>query len=125
MSSQSSSWTPNITLTPFRQVEKHFKNRAIKGRLPSLRKYPVVDHSRPEKVEDDLLWLAGWWSPENDAAEMDPSARRRAKGKARALGERPGDIMQGSVRSIRLSSGKKGYVVADGELLTKGDEQHG
>lgn len=124
MSSQSSSWTPNITLTPFRQVEKHFKNRAIKGRLPSLRKYPVVDLSRPEKAEDDPLWTAGWWSPENDV-EVDPSGRRRAKGKARALGERPGEMMLEGVREIRLLSGKKGYVVADGELLTKGDEQHG
>jgi hypothetical protein len=103
-------------VNPFRLVEKHFKNRAVQGRFPSLRKYPVVDLGRPVLVEDDPVWTAGWWSPDNDTEPQPAQRRSRDKGKARHPGERPGAIpAQYNLKPIQLSSGKTGYIVAEGE----------
>lgn len=105
--------TPNPDWTPFRKVEKHFKNRAVKGRLPSLRTYQVVDPGRPPIQEEDPLWRAGWWSPDNDTESDIPKPYKVEKGKARALGERPDEDLA-LPRSLDLPRGKKGYIVSDG-----------
>ena len=92
----------------FRLVEKHFKNRSNPLKYPSLRRHNVVDLSRPEAREDDEVYNAGWWSPENDMDKV-----RRSKGKERAKGERPeNDLSQLSM--IQLEDGKIGWVVAPG-----------
>ena len=138
---------PSSEHTPLRLAEKHYKNRSlIKSRLtPSLRGSPelpeaqdksiagpssfrrrsVVDLSRPENEEDDEVYQAGWWSPENDAVEaylaenggqmgeVKRWLRTWRKGKARNLGERPGDGGEG-FKKVRVGD-KWGYVVAEGK----------
>ena len=97
--------------TPFRLAEKHFKNRFNPLKLPSLRNrpVPVLDLSRPARQEDDEVWKAGWWSPENE-----PGSRpRRGKGKARELGERPAQDFEGLERN-ELNDGRTGWIVAEG-----------
>lgn len=103
--------------TPFRKLEKHFKNRAVKGQLPSLRKYPIIDLSRPTLAEDDPLWKAGWWSPINDLEIDTCHARRNNKGKARDLGERPSEAAQQyGLRTLTLSTGETGYLISEGQF---------
>lgn len=91
--------------TNFRIAEKHFKNRSEPGHLPSLRTYDVVDLSRPDKLEDDEVWKAGWWG------EM---KGRYRKGKERARGERPQMDRYDQFQMIECGQGRMGYVIAEG-----------
>ncbi|RXK40273.1 alkylated DNA repair protein AlkB [Tremella mesenterica] len=100
--------------TAFRRTEKHFKSRVVKYALPSLRTLPVLDLSRPDDHEDDEVWKAGWWGPQ----DVD-SLQRLRKGKERERGERP-DLDVGllkSVRQVTLEDGDVGWVVAPGCIL--------
>ncbi|OCF45336.1 alkylated DNA repair protein AlkB [Kwoniella heveanensis CBS 569] len=120
--SSSSSSPPQTQYTAFRQAEKHFKNRAHKGHLPSIRKYlpTLVDLSRPRSggQEEDPVWKAGWWSPENDVdpASVPDGKKKNSKGKEREKGERP-EIDYSDLERIKLSDGRKGYIVAPGCIL--------
>lgn len=101
---------PQSSWTPFRQVEKHFKSRHVPHTTPAL-PAGMVDLSRPERVEEDEVWLSGWWGDEEDEVTV---RYRRRKGKERARGERRGEGSEG-VRTVRLTDGRIGYVVAEGE----------
>lgn len=69
------------------------------------------------------MYLAGWWSPENDAVEeylkeqngqtggVKGWLRSYRKGKERDLGERPGEVRE--FRRVQVGD-KWGYVVAEG-----------
>nr|XP_031860915.1 alkylated DNA repair protein AlkB [Kwoniella shandongensis]KAA5527987.1 alkylated DNA repair protein AlkB [Kwoniella shandongensis] len=96
---------PDTTHTAFRLTEKHFKNRSVKGQLPSLHEYQhnLVDLSRPDRPEHDEVWRAGWWS-----------TNKSRKGKERDLGERPDLALQ---QPITLHDGRVGYLVAPGCIL--------
>ncbi|WWD17760.1 hypothetical protein CI109_102201 [Kwoniella shandongensis] len=85
---------PDTTHTAFRLTEKHFKNRSVKGQLPSLHEYQhnLVDLSRPDRPEHDEVWRAGWWS-----------TNKSRKGKERDLGERPDLALQ---QPITLHDGR-------------------
>ncbi|WWC86377.1 alkylated DNA repair protein AlkB [Kwoniella dendrophila CBS 6074] len=100
--------------TAFRLAEKHFKNRASRDKLPSLRKYQdtLVDLSRPHRQEDDPLWHAGWWSPLNDADVKSASWMpwTFGKGKERDKGERP-ELSISELKEIQLKDGKVGWIV--------------
>ncbi len=100
---------PDTSHTPFRLAEKHFKNRSVKGRLPTLHGQSVIDVSRPIHHEEDEVWQSGWWAPECS------DVKRSRKGKERERGERPETDLSG-LRRIRLLSGREAWVVADGEL---------
>ncbi|WWC66508.1 alkylated DNA repair protein AlkB [Kwoniella pini CBS 10737] len=108
--------------TAFRLAEKHFKNRAVKDKYPSLRKYgdSLVDLSRPNKQEDDELWKAGWWSPANDYEGSTSNWKAWVfasyKGKERDLGERPHLTMSG-LKEVKLGDGRVGWIVAPGCIL--------
>ncbi|OCF55339.1 alkylated DNA repair protein AlkB [Kwoniella mangroviensis CBS 10435] len=115
---------PDVTInqfTAFRQAEKHFKNRAVKDKYPSLRKYQdsLVDLSRPEQQEDDEVWKAGWWSPDHE-----PDARSNRsdwkpclfKGKEKDKGTRP-DLPTSDLKPIQLNDGRTGCIVAPGCIL--------
>ncbi|WWC58473.1 alkylated DNA repair protein AlkB [Kwoniella dejecticola CBS 10117] len=108
--------------TAFRLAEKHFKNRALKDKYPSLRKYQdkLIDLSRPDQQEDDPLWKAGWWSPWNDYDGSNSSWKAwvfgKGKGKERDLGERP-ILSTSEMTEIQLSDGKAGWIVAPGCIL--------
>ncbi|WVQ82652.1 alkylated DNA repair protein AlkB [Cryptococcus sp. DSM 104549] len=111
------------THTAFRLAEKHFKNRALKTHLPSLRQWQhlLVDHSRPPQQEDDELWRAGWWSPEHEVLPA-PSRRQRVrKGKEREKdrGERPEMSCEG-LKKVVLGDGKTGWIVAPGCIYIPG-----
>ncbi|WVR05994.1 alkylated DNA repair protein AlkB [Kwoniella sp. DSM 27419] len=112
--------TCSSNYTAFRLTEKHFKNRAVKGHLPSLRRYQqsLVDLSRPSDQNVDPVWQAGWWSPENDL-ESDPSQPRRRKGKERAKGERP-ELDYSALERVTMTDGRTGYLVATGCVLIPG-----
>jgi hypothetical protein len=83
----------------------------------------VVDLSRPANPEDDDVYLAGWWSTENDAAqeylkdnngqtgELKRWLKSYRKGKDRELGERPDEVR--AFKRVRVG-GNWGYVVAEG-----------
>jgi hypothetical protein len=103
----------------FRQVEKHFKNRATWA-LPALRDlprelcHPVLDLSRPEAEADDPVYCAGWWA-ESFAAPSQQRARKGAgtgAGRVRPRGSRPELVPD--ARPVKLSDGRVGFVVAEG-----------
>ena len=99
----------NVQHTPFRTAEKHFKSRIVKGRLPCLRGHAIIDLSRPLAQEDDEVWQAGWWGPDQD------DIKRLRKGKARERGERPElDMDRAGLRRFELEDGREAWVVADG-----------
>jgi hypothetical protein len=115
--------------TPFRQAEKHYKNRST-PRFPSLHGRGVVDLSRPDLEGDDEVWLAGWWCPDanpglgsglgsagdSHSHSLGTSRRRRMrawKGKERDRGERPETCLDG-LRRLELSDGREAWVVAEG-----------
>ncbi|WVQ77070.1 alkylated DNA repair protein AlkB [Cryptococcus sp. DSM 104548] len=104
--------------TAFRLAEKHFKNRANKGSFPSLRQWQgsLIDLSRPLEEEDDELWQAGWWSPDNDETSQ---VTRRTNKKAKERGHRP-EQTNNYLTSMELPDGKVAYVVADGCVLIPG-----
>lgn len=103
--------------TPFRQAEKHFKNRST-PRFPGLHGRGVLDLSRPELEGDDEVWLAGWWCPDSgDSPSLVNERRRRMrawKGKERDRGERPESSL-GGLRRLELSDGREAWVVAEGK----------
>ena len=101
---------PEASHTPFRIAEKHFKNRAVKGRLPTLRGHSIVDLSRPTQEEDDAVWQAGWWAPEQT------HRFKSRKGKERERGERPAQDLNG-FKKLTLSDGREAWVVAEGSSL--------
>lgn len=110
----SSSSASTSEQSPFRRAEKHFKCRRVAHTTPPL--LPgTLDVSRPENREDDEVWQSGWWGPEED--EMGVRYRRR-KGKERARGERREDGAEG-LKVIKLSDGRHGYVVAEGERASE------
>ena len=98
----------NSSYTAFRLAEKHFKNRATPGHLPTLRDAPstrpVVDLSRTEKEADDEVWQAGWWGPSDQNVK---------KGKQRARGERP--LLDSPFERIDIGGGKVGHILAEGQ----------
>jgi hypothetical protein len=103
--------------TPFRQAEKHFKNRST-PRYPSLLGWGLLDLSRPELEGDDEVWLAGWWCDDSagDSVSLGNERRRRMrawKGKERDRGERP-ETDLGGLRRLELSDGREAWVVAEG-----------
>ena len=101
--------TTDVHHTPFRITEKYFKNRAVKGRLPCLRGKAIIDLSRPLAQEDDEVWQAGWWGPDQD------DMKRLKKGKARELGERPElDIHRAGLRRFEMEDGREAWLVAEG-----------
>lgn len=104
---------PDITTqhSAFRLTEKHFKKRSIKGTTPSLHGHTALDLSRPEAIEVDAVWQAGWWGPEESLYDV---KHRLRKGKERERGER-GENDMGGMREVRLKDGRKGWVVAEGE----------
>ncbi|WRT64267.1 alkylated DNA repair protein AlkB [Kwoniella shivajii] len=106
--------------TAFRLAEKHYKNRSVKGKFPSLRLHQdsLIDLSRPISKEDDPVWLAGWWSPFNESDDFNHSWKpwNSSKGKERDKGERP-DIDTSGMKQIQLADGKQGWVVAPGCIL--------
>ncbi|CAD6576720.1 MAG: hypothetical protein TREMPRED_001751 [Tremellales sp. Tagirdzhanova-0007] len=61
------------------------------------------------KEEDDEVWQAGWWGPDQD------DIKRLRKGKARERGERPElDMDRAGLRRFELEDGREAWVVADG-----------
>lgn len=103
---------PDTQYTAFRLAEKHWKDRSVNGRLPSLHDQDVVDLSRPELQEDDPVWQAGWWGA-TPGDEQASRWRKWKKGKERARGERPEACTRGA-KKITLRSGHDAWVVAEG-----------
>jgi len=87
--------------------EKYFKNRAVKGRLPNLHDQSIIDLSRPSLQDEDEVWQAGWWDPEQAAKNGS------RKGKERDQGERP-EMTQKGLRRVELLDGREAWVVAEG-----------
>jgi alkylated DNA repair protein alkB family protein 1 len=63
-------------------------------------------------VEEDEVWLAGWWGPDVDGVWG--GRKNPWKGKERERGERPELILNG-LKEVRLTDGRLGWVVAEGE----------
>ena len=99
---------PDTSYTPFRLAERHFKDRAINGRLPTLHDQNVIDVSRSERQEEDEVWQAGWWAP-NDVI-----SRRSRKGKERERGVRPQSDDNSDLKRVKLENGLEGWVLAEG-----------
>jgi len=97
----------NASYTHFRLSEKYFKNRAVKGRLPNLHDQSIIDLSRPSLQDEDEVWQAGWWDPEQAAKNGS------RKGKERDQGERP-EMSQKGLRRVELLDGREAWVVAEG-----------
>ncbi|WVW82433.1 alkylated DNA repair protein AlkB [Kwoniella bestiolae CBS 10118] len=108
--------------TAFRLAEKHFKNRAVKNKFPSLRKYQdsLVDLSRPDRQEDDEVWKAGWWSPDHEPNMTSSGTSwkpwKMGKGKEKEQGVRP-DLPMSDLEAIQLEDGREGWIVAPGCIL--------
>lgn len=100
---------PDRSHSPFRLTEKHFKNRAVQGLLPSLRSHSVLDLSRPTHPEDDDIYKAGWWGVSEQG-----DTRKSWKRKARDSGERPKTDGGERLRKVNLSSGPEGWIVTEG-----------
>ncbi|WVO16942.1 alkylated DNA repair protein AlkB [Cryptococcus depauperatus] len=109
---------PERTHTAFRLAEKHFKNRAYLNRYPSLLQWKerLIDLSRSQAQEDDEVWQAGWWSPENETELINNQTKKSKQGKEKEKGERA-NLDTSNLSKLRLKDGAVAYVVAPGCIL--------